>query len=510
MNKNNLTWHFAVFIGILLTGFGFLFNNDSKPYGIGLLSISFLSMIIYLFIANLKLFPKYYIYKANGKSRNKAKEIIESIFSEASREGGEIYTTHIFPFDKDYKNDLAIEKLKTYNSENQLTFERLLIVENRDVEDEWIQKIFTDFPASINTSIHLLNPYPLLINRFSKAVIPRLNLLLYKRDNKHYSVIGLDKLQILGLSEVNFSIVIRHSKVFELLKNYFQSITGYGGLLEAKTKEEYLNNNLAPLPKGVHGTINKVARIAEKQSDILYVGLFGSLAKYFIGYYKDPFKIDKEHDIDFVIICRPGSENKIIQEFKNELSENHYKLLWNVDEDNFYPWRAKNKINIDVEIFPTNSEFFIKKQLLSRSILRYFITIYSYQNKSLSEYIPIDNKPLSNAERFNFILNCRKGIADFQRFFEKNDFQNTDPRRTITQLIKNTVWGITGEFPLDYRIAIDYLDKEWSENLTNCSIKRIRNVIEKNSDQIKVDINASFKTNQDLIKDIKNYAQQGV
>ncbi len=507
MKKNNLYWHFGVYIAIYLSGFSLAVSEETRPYGFGLIVLASLLILIYFSIIKIKLLPSFYIYENGIDKRNKAYELTDRIFQEASVEGGELYSTHIFPFDNDYKKDLAIKNLEKFNNSNSLTFERLLIVENRDIEDQWIEEIFTKLPSKIGISIHLLNPYPLLINRFSKAVIPRLNLLLYKKDNRYYSIIGLDKLQILNRKEVNFSVVFRNKKVFELLRDYFQNLTAFGGITEIKSKQEFELNNLSPLPKGYHGTINKIIRLAEQNVDILFVGIFGSLAKYLTGYYTGPHQIDKEYDIDFVILCNPDKENNIIAAIKAKLVDSEYKTVINIKDKSFYSWRDKTKLNVDIELFSITSDFFQQKQLLSRSILRYFLKLYSYQNKSFSEHISIDTTPISSAVRFDHLLNCQKGVAEFEEHLEKSD-GTSDPRRLTSQLVRNLVWAETGDFPLDYRVATDFLEDNWSENFNDCSIKRIRNLTSKSSEDLKKNLPAYYKTVEDLINDIKNYAQQ--
>lgn len=207
---------------------------QSLPYAFGLLIVAFALVVVTAIWTIWEFTPK--ILSDPDRPRKEA----ENIYQKAAQKGGIIHATHVFPVDRDPNRDFALQKLKDTPSTVQLSLHRILLLDSIEDERIWLQKLFGTLPDSVSKTFYLLTSYPLLLPRIAKALLPRLNLLLYQTPSGHMcqSQIGLDRLHIFG-REVNFAVTSRSKRMYRALLHYFEHIKGSGHFHACSSLAEY-------------------------------------------------------------------------------------------------------------------------------------------------------------------------------------------------------------------------------------------------------------------------------
>jgi predicted nucleotidyltransferase len=445
-------------ITLALAGLAVLFN-DSIPFAVILLMLAvliFLSVIIFFFWEKL---PS--IITDIDKPKAKAKEI----YQEAAIKGGTIHATHIFPNDRNPKNDFAVETLSKTSEIIDLSFNRILLLDSLEDERYWLENLFSSLPQNISKKFYLLNSYPLILPRIAKALLPRLNLLLYQNVTGRVcnSFIGLDHLHLAGVN-VNFAIHSRSRNVYRTLLKYFEQIAGSGHFRPCNSIEEYNATQRASsqIERG-QGVVARIVDFAEITPGVMFVGLFGSMARVALGISSNNMMEQADLDVDLVVIYDKHSLavsiSDLRQHIENMLNPQRTSVTWGPDLTPFYEFRTEGKINVDIELLEVGSDFYKKNQLLGYSIFRYFMPLYSIDRLPVVNYLDIPTSPLSLVERRRLLLKDRQGLEFFSDKLNSS-LKSTDPRRLCTHVLRNTVWAISGEWPLHTKEAINYLQND--------------------------------------------------
>lgn len=495
----------GIVFSLILGGLGIILGKTNE-YGYALLFAAVIIIFIILIIYLYQRLPSIYIFPE--KAKQKAKEIYEL----AAKVGGSLYATHIFPKDQELLNDIALAELKNLNNNSNLSFDRILILENQDIEEDWIERIFTDLDKNIKVTVHVLDRYPLYVHRLVKAIIPRINLLLYQTRFRHFSLIGLDKLYLLkSKKNITFSLLFRSKRVYEILLNYFTEITSYADIVAIRNKEEFKGQReLTRLPSEFHRTINHILQIAENTKEICFVGIFGSLAKILEGHNK---ALLTESDFDFdILVIYNQSENdqqiktKIKNLISDELSSAKYNIVWGDDEDYFYEWRDISKINMDFEIHPYQSDYYTNYRLLGLSIFRYLMPLYSLDGRPHSQYIQTPIGPLNIKKRIKLLLNDRKGIIDFKKHLLLESTK-TSPKRVLSLILRNLCWAESGHFPISTIKALEYLEDKWDTFFKQVNYNEISSIFEMSKEEILKNYKDINKNLLLLLEDIISYSK---
>ncbi len=463
-------------ISIIMAAFG-VFFGQSTWYGLTLLSIG---IAVFLFFVIKGLFD--YIPRMFFDS-NKACMMAEKIYEEASLKGGTLQSTHIFP--RNELQDMATDKLSNVKSDVNLKFSRLMILETQQYEQKWITLLFDKISSNVDLSLKVLSKYPLFFPRLVHAVIPRINLLLYNKNNRHISMMGLDHLRLLGTNMVNFALVSHSKRVFNLLEKYFNSLQSYSQIISIKNIEEYLSicrdDNIDFRVKHV---LSKIVSSAEINPNILHVGVFGSISRYLSGFLSRAHPKEQESDIDILIVYsddKSEAKDLITNELMKELPSDQYEITWGPDENQFYEWRSPNKINIDIELIKITSFFFKQNQLLGKSIFSSYCNLYSFKESSLCDYIQIPDDIISEKDRYQIVLKDRKGLEDFLKNI-RTDRENVDPRRVMSLIVRNVTWAISGQYPHSSNHAIDFLECLWENIFPDVHIDNVKEILQSGRD----------------------------
>lgn len=448
-----------------LTGLAIVFK-DSIPFGVTLIVIC-----IVLIVATVSWFfwesiPRFFT------NQDDAVKAAQSIYRQASSTGGVIYATHIFPKDRDPNSDFAIKELKKAKPRINITFHRIILLDSKQEERNWLSTLFREIPAVVQNKFYVLSTYPLILPRITKSLLPRLNILLYQSPSGLIcrTAIGLDRLVDEG-NKVNFIITSRSNLVFRTLQKYFEHITGSHHFRPITSIDEYASTQqLSSSIEHGQDAVAKLSEFAEITSGISFIGLFGSMAKAALGL-GPRYGIDEtESDVDIIMIYDPVQHMdtaSLRKKIQAAFYDQEYEIAWGPDLAPFYPYRVPNKVNIDIELFRVNDTFFEENLLLGHSIFSYFFPIYSLDGRGVSNVLKIPSKPLRYGERMKIVREDRQGFLMFKKRISEGA-KHSDPRRLAAHITRNLVWAISGYWPRSPHDAASYLAEhpEW-KNLTN-------------------------------------------
>ncbi len=448
MSRNEII---SIGIGILLAGLG-VFFGQSYEWGYLLIGLASLCFTYVAIVEAVKLMPK--VFVRPGMAGKAAEEIYEK----AVETGGTILATHIFPSNENIDKDYAAEALQKAKAGINIDFRRIMILENPLEERRLIEKLFKQLPDYIDVTLHILARYPLGISRITKTSIPRFNVLLHQNESKYQSLLGLDDLEVPNFPKTNFGIQSKNKKVFMSLKSYFNAVTSSADLVAVQNIQQYdSHRSLEIIPIHVHQTITDLIKFAEKDSRIIFGGLFGSIARNVNDVFPDDLPNTQDMDVDVIFVCDASANiADIMSEIKAGFKESDFKIIWGDDESEFYSFREEGKVNIDIEIFTRNSDFYKRNILLSYSIFRYFLPLYSRKDSNISDHLAIQKGPLREFRRWVSLLKDRKGYLDFKRSLSQHN-SNIDPRRVLSLVLRNFVWAASGHYPATAKISLDYL-----------------------------------------------------
>lgn len=447
-------------ISFILTGSGiFLGKNHSWGY---LLVVLGIFGIIYVLIREvIERGPKLYITPGRaGKAAIK-------IYKRALSKGGTILATHIFPTKENLTNDFAVDVLKKADADPKIELHRILIVENPAEERRIVENLFSKIPDTVDITLHVLARYPFGITRLTKSSIPRFNLLLHQTESEYHSLLGLDDLAIPNIAKTNFAIGFGGRNSYESLKSYFSSITASQDLVAVHTISQYNNfRSLEAIPLDAHQAITSVIKFSEYDNRVLFTGLFGSIAASVNDIFPDSLSNPQDMDVDVLLVCKANASiDEIKKSLKSDLSEDEHRIIWGDDDKEFYSFRDKTKVNIDIEIFSKGDDFYKRNQLLSYSIFRYFLPLYSHGASNISDHIEIQRGPMLEKERWKRLIKDRKGFIEFKQELSKPN-KEIDPSRVMSHILRNFVWAASGHYPATAKIAIEYL-RMYTDKLLN-------------------------------------------
>ena len=468
MSRNEII---SIAIGGLLAGFG-VFLGQTQLWGYILLGAAGLCFAYVIVTEVLKKLP--IVYVKPGKAGEAAGQLYETALSK----GGSILATHIFPTQENIQDDFAVKALKRAGSNTKIEFRRILILEDPAQERRIVENIFNEVPNIVDVTLHVLARYPLGITRLTKSSIPRFNILLHQQESVYNSFLGLDDLAIPNVANTNFAIQFKSKKSYESLKSYFTGVTSSSDLVAIQSLAQYNSHRaLEVIPLYAHHAITALIKFAEQDDRIIFAGLFGSIAKSINDIFPDSLSKHQDMDVDLMLICEPdASIENIKSDIKKQLSETKYRIIWGDDEKEFYSFRDRSKVNIDVEIFPKGDDFYKRNHLLAYSIFRYFLPLYSHRSSNISDHIEIQRGPLLEAERWKRLLKDRKGYLNFKAALTvAND--EIDPRRILSLILRNFVWSASGHYPATAKIAIGYFRSRRDGLLDGALIDKVDTVL---------------------------------
>ena len=400
---------------------------------------------------------------------NRPIDTARKIYRRAAVHGGTIHATHVFPKNSNPDQDIAIDELRKAHTEVDIVFHRILVLDSIEDERLWLEQLFQLLPNGVVKHFLLLKSYPLIIPRFTKILLPRVNLLLYQshRGSRCQSFIGLDRLRIRGL-DVNVGVYSRSKRVHRALLRYFEHISGADYFRSCSSIEEYTATQSASsqLERG-QTVVSRIVEYAETTQGILYVGLFGSMARAALGFASHVNSGEAEMDVDLLLIHDRNMTNEkkteVRRDIENVLDAAHTHVTWGPDLDRFYEFREDTMVEVDIEYFVAGTNFYSDNRLLGYSIFRYFMPLYSVDQQPATAYLVIPTEAVAPRERWELVLNDRQGIRAFQKFTQPFPM-STDPRRLCTHILRNVCWAETGMSMATGKIIGEYFlnNEQWT------------------------------------------------
>ncbi|MHC4475488.1 MAG: hypothetical protein ACYTEL_07575 [Planctomycetota bacterium] len=462
-----------VALSILMGALG-VFWGQKAWFGFTLLVIALLLLGSVVVRTILNYFPRPFYTKDDVQAAAR------HIYEDAAKHGGSIACTHIFPKDND--PDMALDKLSNVAQGTHVHFSRIMIMGNQYSDLNRIVSLFERLSENVSITLNVLSHCPLQFPRLIRVMIPRINLLLYRKGNSCTSLVGLDSLAILGAKgeKHNFGLLFKSKRVYNLLQEYYDLLLSYGHVVPIKAIDEYSsisrNYSLDPCTKFV---LAEMANFGEVNPSILQVGIFGSVARRLLGFTRRAFPREHEADIDLLIVLSDAKEDtkrNIMEQVSKYFPRNEVALTWGPDERYFYEWRVPERTNIDIEIIEKGSQFYQQNQLLGRSIFAHYCTLYSFSEEPLCEYLQIPLDVVPKKERRGILLDDRKGLREFADRLA-NGADDVDPRRIVSLALRNITWAESGQYPCNSQFALAFLSDFWAEIFPDLDLPQVRAIL---------------------------------
>lgn len=481
----------------LVVAAGSIAFGQSLPYAVLLLGIAFLLVLGTAGWTAWEWLPRI-LTDSEGPQA-----IARSIYRSAAAYGGTIHATHIFPKAENPDDDYAIAELSNLGSGVKLSFHRVLLLDSIEDERHWLELLFSRLHPSIVKRFYTLTSYPLLLPRIAKALLPRLNLLLYRSPAGVCQVIvGLDRLHVTG-SSVNFAVHSRSKRVYDGLLQYFELLSGSRHFQSSGSLPEYdaTQRATSEVQRG-QAVVSRVVDFAEITKGIMFVGLFGSVARAALGLTNEVFGEEGgDADVDLLLLFDPhlyaGTEDDLRRRVESVLDVHRTHVTWGPDLNEFYAFRDEQRIDVDIECIPIGSDFYDANRLLGHSIFRYFLPLYSIEQRPVTSYLRVPLMPLSRAERWDAVVKDRQGLQYFRKRIGEQSSE-TDPRRLCSHVLRNTVWALTGSWPTTGRQAAEVLTgmPGWKEE---AAIQKATKLLGRSTRKVRNDHDAAFGQVSELI-----------
>jgi hypothetical protein len=442
-----------------------------------------------------------------GDSDN-IEKILMRIYQDAADHGGRLLVTHIRPYATAPSEDFALKYLR--NVKKHLEYQRFIFVEDRAQESEWIKNTFGQLDEKIDISVYSLRAPPIPSSSLWR-VLPRANILLYTRNNKHISLVGLDRLMTSDprYKRTNFAIVSRRKDTFEVLLRYFHELTTNKQWLDcdkslAEYERDHIDNLSVSLLQSVLLALSELC-YTDLNANILNCGLFGRRALEYAGVI--PIQRTQEHeaDVDVVLIVKPGKKDEVKQCVRESFRKlPNLAVVWGDDEGYFYFYRESGKLTIDIEVLEKGTGFYVKHPILGHSVFAFYFTLYKQDpNAAVRDLIHLPKTCSSRKDRMKFLLTDRKGIEDFASKLRETSDQ-VDPRRVVSQVLRNLAWAASGIRHYDPWQALETLQSDSEFAPLKVSAETAAVILTKSTDEMKKIHSSGITLAKQLLNDCKS------
>ena len=431
------------------------------------------------------------------------KTIARSIYQKAATKGGTIHATHIYPKEVNPEHDFAIEELSNLGKNAAVSFHRVLMLDSVEDERLWLKLLFSRLHENVAKHFYTLSSYPLLLPRIVKTILPRLNLLLYCSPGGRSCqlLVGLDRLPLTS-RYINFALHSRSKRVYEALLHYFNMLAASRKFGSCTSLEEYNETQSASsqLQRG-QAVVSRIVECAETTKGILFVGMFGSIARAALGLAGEIQTDGNDADVDLLIVfdprIYPGSEEELRTHVESALDNSRTHVTWGPDLSVFYPFRIEPRIDVDIECLPVGDNFYLDNRLLGHSVFKCFMPLYSVAQRGVTSYIQVPMMPLTEQERWNLIMSDRQGLTYFHDQIDQPS-ASTDPRRLCSHILRNTVWAITGSWPNSARAAGQFLTEssKWRDDKI---LREAISLLSMSTQQVQLNLESTFDKIRSLI-----------
>lgn len=488
---------------LMLAGLAVVFSQ-SLPYATVLIGLAFVLVLGTVIWSIWERLPRVLT------DLDHPKVIARSIYQKAAAKCGTIHATHIYPKEMNPEHDFAIEELSNLGKNAAVSFHRVLMLDSVEDERIWLKLLFERLHKNVTKHFYTLSSYPLLLPRIVKTILPRLNLLLYcSPGGRSFQVlVGLDRLHLTS-RYINFALHSRSKRVYEALLHYFDIFAGSRKFGSCTSIEEYdeTQSTSSQLQRG-QAVVSRIVEWAETTKGILFIGMFGSIARAALGLAGEIQTDGNDADVDLLIIfdprIYPGAEEDLRAHVESTLDNSRTHVTWGPDLSVFYPFRNEQRIDVDIECLPVGDNFYLDNRLLGHSIFKCFMPLYSITQRGVTSYIQVPMMPLTEQERWHLIVSDRQGLTYFRDQIDQPSAA-TDPRRLCSHVLRNAVWAITGSWPNSARAAGQFLTESsgWRDDK---ALREAIGLLSMSTQQIQLNLQSTFKKIRSLIDCVINNA----
>lgn len=461
-----------IIFGTYLTLFIALISSfDWKTYKLTIITVIFITLII---VFSLILIARYIFKKILMQNElmqikvlfNKTAALnqVKKIYQYAKTNGGEIYSTHIYPVERLHPDELT----PLFDDINEkLEFRKLIYTDDPIILDRCIRETFSIPSDKISVEV-LVPSSSFFFPKFVWYILPRVNFISYYcwKTKKSMTSIGLVRIYTKQntKNEINHISPTIHfyserSDLFEKIKKYYISFN-FGHFWHLKSIKEYEKfKNKILIQKKYKSFLAKLLFLCDNPSfGILHISLFGQYAFYMKGVF-DVGNLNVDYNINLIIVCETGKKEDLRNEIQRAMTDIPFEnnIIWGPINDEFYGVRNEEVLNIDIELFEENEKYYVKNSLLGFSILPSCLSIFQ-QNElehRLHQVLSFPEPADTILKRAQILLDKsqRKAFNDFLFLIEKNK-NKYDPKRVIFHLLRNLAWLINGHFEMSYKKTV--------------------------------------------------------
>lgn len=400
-----------------------------------------------------------------------AREKVRKIYLDANNIGGDLYSLHYSPNQKDVlKNneDFLNTILKTQVTKKKLHFYRYVVLDEVNDIENYANSFFENKTNNLDLKLIVPIEGDFFARRFAFKYILPTSFILFKDKCAYYSTrLDYDGDEFIG-------VYTEDKIILEKLELLWDSISENNHInpkpikLSNKNDIQKYRSELI-----INPLLTKVQRISSLilnvDDKILHIGLFGSIVNYLLKgpQVSNSSEVNQDCDYDLFIVVEENSNIKKLQEQIESIlisDSEKFHVEWGSNEEDYYPFRKKQ--TIEIEIYKKGDSTFIcnnnkgkSRKLLGYSFFENYYPLYSPENQNIKDLIKYPSKPLSLLERKELFINGDKGLLDMSDNLHKIKENKTDGRRIASHLIRNYYWVLVGKRPRNYETAIKFLEK---------------------------------------------------
>jgi hypothetical protein len=456
-------WPLGIAVSLIIGGIPLI--SSQTTLGIIFIVLAIIITIFWVFFKYASKLPTI-IHKSSA-----AQEAFNSIYELAMNHGGDLYATQICPIDKIPDSDGALPKL--LNVKAPLRYHRFIYIEDPQVQDEWVKNTLENCTEHVTPTIYFPDTGK-FVPRFFWNIFPRANFLLYSSPKGEYrSLVGLDKIleddDKIRLATPNFSILFKNRSVYDILHRYYITMIS-DPLVKSINRLDLIESivDSRVLETRISSFLVKLSSAVSSSNEVLYCSLFGSQALALEGYSPSGASSTAEADLDLMLVTAPNCK-EIVRSRINSLflSGSSTKIIWGDDESVFYNRRDDRNLNVEIELFEENDEFYLNHPLLGHSILSSACALYIKDRSCCSlGQILIHPTPIPTVQsRLSYLVYDRKGLEDCLQGLNKNS-STVDAKRVILHAVKNIAWAISGSRCKSIDSSIEVIERYPAKDLS--------------------------------------------
>lgn len=421
-----------------------------------------------------------------------------------AKKGGVIFTTAIFD---DYsQGDFVTMQINanTYDFLNDLTFQRLMLLDDATQETKWINDFLSIKKNNFTPQVYNLNTVKRSTARKIRKTIPRFSISIYQNRN------GNPECLHIGLPGYNFKfgLATQNKRICKIFHDYISLYKQESQLLVEPIEFSNQSSNSGFLSRIVESICESLDL---PNSFIDYAGVFGGQGLYYNKRLSQKQKHDLEGDLDLIIVIReeidiPDAKKLITKMIEMQNFENiKYTIEWSNLENKYYVYRSP--VHIDIQLHKSGDLYYKERALLGFSIFdESHYVLFSRGKKPIWDHIPFPLIPLTFKERISLALNDEEyGIRTAHQRLMDDKLHSIDPNRILWICLQNYFWALSGIRVRVKKIIYDLLNrKKWFHSIGAVNKQVFKIVYHTSNSDVQFEQNSVIYILKNLIEDLEN------